>query len=110
MQNTYLSLVADALKCSSDRIWTVYTNSLIREMSIRACSCWDDFRKGKCKDKLIAFVGAADNELDGNSYKYYMRTDKKGRTIGDTASFFGHPNDFVYIHDATCAKRNVPRM
>lgn len=79
-------------------------------MSARACKCWNDFRRRKCKDTPLILIGDDETYREGDSYKYFMRTDSQGQSMGDTSNYWGHPDDFVYIHDTTCSKRNVPRM
>ena len=38
------------------------------------------------------------------SYRYFLRTSKKGGSLGDTSQSKGDSNDFVYEHDKTCEK------
>ena len=40
------------------------------------------------------------------SYRYFLRTSKKGGSLGDTSQSKGDSNDFVYEHDKTCEENS----
>ena len=40
------------------------------------------------------------------SYRYFLRTSKKGESLGDTSQSKGDSNDFVYEHDKTCEENS----
>ena len=71
---------------------------------LRACNCWDTYRTGKCHDKLSNYIGekAIKSKAKDSSYWYFLRTSKKGGSLGDTSTSKGDGNDFVYEHDKTC--------
>ena len=78
---------------------------------LRACSCWDTYRTGKCHDRLSNYMGekAIKAKAKDSSYRYFLRTSKKGESLGDTSQSkgdIGDINDFVYEHDKTCEENS----
>ena len=45
---------------------------------------------------------AIKSKAKDSSYWYFLRTSKKGGSLGDTSTSKGDGNDFVYEHDKTC--------
>ena len=48
-------------------------------------------------------------KAEDSSFRYFLRTSKKGDPMGDTSNYKGYDTDFVYQHDRTCEDGNDPR-
>ena len=86
-------------------------NTNFLSLILRACNCWDTYRAGKCHDRLSNYMGekAIKAKAKDSSYRYFLRTSKKGESLGDTSQSkgdIGDINDFVYEHDKTCEENS----
>ena len=65
------------------------------------CQCWDNFRKGKCSTTDLQNFGITASKRN-YSMRFFLRTGSDGENLGDTSTYYGHSDDFVYDHDKTC--------
>ncbi len=93
--------VPDAVQCSNDIVWDLFSKTFNQTFPARECSCWESYRKGGCKNNekaFLTFIGLNTNidlaKLKENPRKFYLRTNKSADSIGDTSALSGHQLDF----------------